>query len=188
MLCVNYISINLEKKLREEQETGSQDLLRGDKKETILLPREWEVGSWDDFGGICACSQRVIQGRGPLLRLLLAQCVQLLRSCPTLCKPMDGSLPGSSVPGIFLARILEWVAISFSRGSSQPRVWTQVSCVSCTANRFFTTEPPGKPVVELQTLLGSWSAIWERQEECREAVDVLLWISNFGVTALGSPK
>ena len=40
MLCVNYISINLEKKLREEQETGSQDLLRGDKKETILLPRE----------------------------------------------------------------------------------------------------------------------------------------------------
>ena len=45
----------------------------------------------------------------------------------TLCNPMDCSLPGSSVHGILQARILEWVAISFSRGSSQPRDWTQVS-------------------------------------------------------------
>ena len=43
-------------------------------------------------------------------------------SCPTLCDPMDCSPPGSSVHGISLARILEWVAISYSRGSSQPRV------------------------------------------------------------------
>ena len=48
---------------------------------------------------------------------------------------MDCSPPGSSVHEIFQARILEWVAISFSRGSSQPRDWTQVSC---TAGRFFT--------------------------------------------------
>ena len=45
-------------------------------------------------------------------------------SCLTLCDPMDCSLPGSSVHGIFQARILEWVAISFSRGSSQPRIET----------------------------------------------------------------
>ena len=51
--------------------------------------------------------------------------------CPTLCDPMDCSLPGSSVYGILQARILEWIAISFSRGSSQPRDRTQVSCVSC---------------------------------------------------------
>ena len=51
------------------------------------------------------------------------------QSCPTLCDPM--SLPGSSVHGIFQARILEWVAISFSRGSSQPRDLTHISCVSC---------------------------------------------------------
>ena len=44
-----------------------------------------------------------------------------------LCNPMDCSPPGSSVPGILQERILEWVAISFSRGSSQPRVQTQVS-------------------------------------------------------------
>ena len=52
---------------------------------------------------------------------------KLAQSCLTLCDPMDCSPPGSSVYGIFQARILEWVAIFFSRGSSQPRDWTQVS-------------------------------------------------------------
>ena len=41
-----------------------------------------------------------------------------LQLCPTLCDPMDGSLPGSSVPGILQARLLEWVAISFSKGKA----------------------------------------------------------------------
>ena len=50
-------------------------------------------------------------------------------SCPTLCDPMDYSLPISSVLGIFQARILEWVAISCSRGSSPPRDQTHVSCI-----------------------------------------------------------
>ena len=49
------------------------------------------------------------------------------QSCLTLCNPMDCSLPGSSIHGIFQARILEWVAISFSRGAFRPRDWTQVS-------------------------------------------------------------
>ena len=48
----------------------------------------------------------------------------------TLCKPMDCSPPGSSVHGTLQARILEWVAISFSRGSSRPRDWTQVSHIT----------------------------------------------------------
>ena len=51
--------------------------------------------------------------------------------CPTLCDRMDCSTSGSSVYGIFQARILEWVAISFSRGSSRPRDQTHISCVSC---------------------------------------------------------
>ena len=55
--------------------------------------------------------------------------------CLTLCNPMDCSLPGSSVHGILEIRILEWVAIPFSRGSSQPRDQTWVSCI---AGRFFT--------------------------------------------------
>ena len=54
---------------------------------------------------------------------------EVAQSCPILCDPMDCSLPGSSVHGIFQARILEWVAISFSRGSSRPRDWTWVSRV-----------------------------------------------------------
>ena len=56
-------------------------------------------------------------------------------TCPTLLNPMDYSLPGSSVHGIYQARTLEWVAISFSRGSSWPRDQTQVSCI---ASRRFT--------------------------------------------------
>ena len=52
---------------------------------------------------------------------------EVAQSCPTLCDPMDCSPPGSSIHGIFQARVLEWVAISFSRRSSQPRNWTRVS-------------------------------------------------------------
>ena len=61
--------------------------------------------------------------------------------CPVLCDPMDCSPPGSSVRRISQARILEWVSISFSRGSSWPKGWTWVSCIT---GRFFTTEPPRK--------------------------------------------
>ena len=57
------------------------------------------------------------------------------QSSPTLCDPMDCHLPDSSVHGIFQARILEWVNIPFSRGSSWHRDWTWVSCI---AGRFFT--------------------------------------------------
>ena len=51
------------------------------------------------------------------------------QSCPTLCDSMDCSLPGSTVHRISQARTLDWVAISFSRGSSRPRNWTCISCI-----------------------------------------------------------
>ena len=54
-----------------------------------------------------------------------------LQSYPTLCNPMDCSLPGSSVYGILQTGILEWVAMLFSRGSSQPRDRTCISHISC---------------------------------------------------------
>ena len=54
---------------------------------------------------------------------------EVAQSCPTLCNPVDCSLPGFSVHGILQARILEWAAISFFRGSSQPRDRTRVSCI-----------------------------------------------------------
>ena len=69
----------------------------------------------------CVCVCVCVCARAPMRAQL----------CPILCDPMDCSLPGSSVQGVFQARILEWVAISFSRGSSRPRDPTQVACVSC---------------------------------------------------------
>ena len=63
--------------------------------------------------------------------------VKVAQSCPTLCNPMV-----YTVHGVLQARILEWVAFPFSRGSSQPRDWTQVSC---TAGRSSPAEPQGKP-------------------------------------------
>ena len=68
-------------------------------------------------------------------RASLGWCARMhAQSCLTLCNPMDCSPPGSSVHGIFQARILEWIAIPFSRGSSQPKDWTWVSHI---AGRFF---------------------------------------------------
>ena len=57
-------------------------------------------------------------------------CCLVAQSCPTLRDPTDCNPPGCSVHGISQARILEWVAISFSRGSSQPRDQTRISCIS----------------------------------------------------------
>ena len=67
-------------------------------------------------------------------------CAQSLQSCTTLCDPIDDSLPGSSDHGILQARILEWVAMPSSMGSSQPRDQTCMSCLSSAlAVGLFTT-------------------------------------------------
>ena len=66
-------------------------------------------------------------------------CAKSLQSCPTLCDPMDHSPPGSFVHGILQARILEWVAMPSSKGSSQPRDWTVSLTFAALAGRFFTT-------------------------------------------------
>ena len=59
----------------------------------------------------------------------MSMCAQSLQSCPTLCNPMDYILPDSSVHGILQARILDWVAVPSSRGSSQLRDQIHVSCL-----------------------------------------------------------
>ena len=83
-------------------------------------------------------------------------CVHSLQSCPTLCDSLDYTPPASSAHDytppassaheVFPARILEWVAIPFAWRSYQSRDWTRVSCVSCIAGGFFTTDLPGKPL------------------------------------------
>ena len=65
-----------------------------------------------------------------------------LQSCPVLCDLMDCSLPGSSVHGILQARILEWVAMLFTRGSSRPRDQTWSPALQADS---LPSEPPGKP-------------------------------------------
>ena len=74
------------------------------------------------------------------------------QSCPTVCSPMDCSLLGSPVYEVFPARIQEWIAISSSRRSSQPRDQTQYPAAPALAGRFFTTEPPGKPSYSLHSI------------------------------------
>ena len=63
--------------------------------------------------------------------IILYSVKSVTQSCPTLCDPVGCSLPGSSVHGILQARILEWAAIPFSRGSSRPRDQTLVSYLHC---------------------------------------------------------
>ena len=82
------------------------------------------------------------------------------QSCPTLCDPMDCSLPGSSVHGIFQARILEWVAISFSRGSSQPRDRSRVSRI--VGRRFTIWATRAKVVFKEHFPLRYARAYWRR--------------------------
>ena len=72
--------------------------------------------------------------------------VRALSRVQLFCDPMDCSVGGSSVHGIILTRILKWVAMTSSRGSSQPRDRTRVSCGPDIAGRFFTAEPLGKPI------------------------------------------
>ena len=69
-------------------------------------------------------------------------CCLVIKLCPTLCNPVDSSPPGSSVHGIFQARILESVAISFSKGFSQPRDWTRISWIGKWIYHWATWEKP----------------------------------------------
>ena len=71
------------------------------------------------------------------------------QSCLTLCDPMDCSPPGSSVHGILQARILEWVAISFSRGSSRSMDQTMSPALQADS---VLSEPPGKPKYNISAM------------------------------------
>ena len=88
-----------------------------------------------------------------------------------LCNPMDYSLPGSSVHENFQAIILEWVAISYSGGSSDPSIKLTFLASLVLAGRFFTTVPPGNPcniflasLCELEDIISS-SVFWKNHLE-----------------------
>ena len=96
------------------------------------------------------CSQSLLLRRS-------CYCCLVTKSCPTLCDPMDCSPPGSSVCGISQARMLEWAAISFFRGSSWPRDWTHISCIGRRIlYRWATRDALGERRSEVKSLRRVW--------------------------------
>ena len=93
-----------------------------------------------------------IRRRLLLGRKAMTNSAQSLQLCLTSCDPVDHSSPGSFVIGILQARTVEWVAMPSSRRSSSPRDQT---CISCLAGRFFTADPPGRPMTNLDSVLKS---------------------------------
>ena len=129
--------------------TGSSSLARDGTPVPCI--GSWSISCWTTREVSSALLTKQYSGLSAVSLLTLCmewnQC-SVAQSCQTLCSPMDCSLPGSSVHRIFPARILEWVAISFSRGFSQRRDWTRVFFVSCLAGGFFTTVLLGKLCME----------------------------------------
>ena len=101
-----------------------------DPYSSIILPSKSAMNFWYSFSfGKAANKVSLtlhpdVQSRCGFLACVHAHSL----SCLTLCNPTDCSPPGSTVHGIFQARIAEWVAISYSRGSSWPRDWIRISC------------------------------------------------------------
>ena len=92
-------------------------------------------------------------------------CTEVAQSCLTLCDPMDCSPPGSSVHGIFQAWILEWVAVSFSRGTSWPRDRTWVFCI---VGRCFTVWATREA-----TKKEKWSVSFKKLKYLNKVIDVM---------------
>ena len=116
-----------------------------------------------------------------LLHAAAAAAAKSLQSCPTLCDPIDGSPPGSSVPGILQARILEWVAVSFSN--------------ACMLSRFSPVRPCVTPwTAAHQAPLSTgfsrqehWSGLPVPSLPIMLAMSILLWTLNIQQKFKGSP-
>ena len=93
---------------------------------------------------------------------LMLKWSEVSQSCPTLCDPIDCSLSGSSVHGIFQARVLEWIAISFSRGSSRPRNRIRVSHI---AGRCLTVWATREACLLYHNKKWLWCKRWNEKKE-----------------------
>ena len=95
------------------------------------------------------------------------------QSCLTLCDPKDCNPPGSIVHGIFQARVLEWVANCYSRGSSQPRDQACISCGSCTGTWILPLCHPGSPITG--THRRYCSSVWDH---CKTVNIQIKWVTQ----------
>ena len=106
---------------------------------------KWDHGVNREYMGVCVQLRGALNIRGRDVDLILH--AKLLQLCQTLCEPMDCSPPGSSVHGTLQARILEWVAMPFSRDLPHPGIEPGSPVSPALAAGVFTTEPPGKPAL-----------------------------------------
>ena len=157
-----HVSILVMSKLRQPLlglDSSIQPLaLESDKSWHICLYHSLALWLWADLStstclsflicktGRLVCEGRKVRNANTINKIpSTLSCAKLLQLCSALCDPMDWDPQRSSVHGILQARILEWVVISSSRGSSQPRDRTWISCVSCDCRRIsYPTEPSGK--------------------------------------------
>ena len=112
--------------------SGCGMLYSSEASELTNLEDVFSLSVIRERGKIQACGRRNTDSDQCFSNIVCTNCLRIFlsevtQSCPTLCDPTDYSPLGSSIHGIFQARVLEWVAISFSRGSSQPRDRTWVS-------------------------------------------------------------
>ena len=110
----------------------------------MITPAGWPPASRGKMRGHCLLFNiKIVRAYPFSVNIIVGPTLhaKLLQSFPTLCDTKNCSPPGSSVPGSLQARILEWVALPSSRGSSQRKERTHVSWVSCIAGGFFTAEP-----------------------------------------------
>ena len=143
----------------------------------------------------CVKRGRVSQKHWQLISCVcVCVCVLVAQLCPILCDPMDCSTSGSSVHGILQARILEWIAIPFSRGSSWSRDQTQVSHI---AGGFFTFWATSCFILKLKVFflffwsdrfvvyVVSFNTLFLRYHECSDVVYILLcfFVLYWGVHA-----
>ena len=111
----------------------------------------------------------LLLGRKAMTNLVKVLATQL---CTTLCNPVDCRPPGSSVHGILSARILEWVPIPFSRGSSEPREWIWVSCTAVRFSTIWATrevhEKPRQHIKKLRHHSGNKGRMWFFHWSCTD--------------------
>ena len=139
-----------------------------------LTGEKWSVRCDTCFQA--AHGHRKRQNSMQAIHSLFHEIVKVTQSCPTLCDPMD-----CIVPGILQARMLEWVAFAFSRGSSQPRDQTQVSCISWATREALQWDKFWKYLClglkELEKEMATHSSVLENPRDGKA-----WWAAIYGVT------
>ena len=138
--------------LRQKWNNGKAIIMRVSL--IIVIAFSGEIPRKTSHGGIII--SRVPKKKPSQQRFLKHVWSEVTQLCPTLCDPMDCSLSGSSVHGIFQTRVLEWIAISCSRGSLRPR--NQKPRSPTLQADALPSEPPGKPsYIELNIIYWTFS-------------------------------